>query len=111
MFENMQMNMNSGRKMSNTSSPFNFPFSSSAKTLMTEDSVSPWDRRVFKVVQEEMGDAGGVELMRSWLVTVMVSNPSCLVVLPCLAMQEWLHFDTTLLCRDKSTCSLFDPDF
>ena len=110
MFENMQMNMNSGRKMSNTSSPSNFLFSSNAKTLMTEDSVSPWDRRVFKVLQEEMGDSG-VDLMRSWLVTVMVTSPSCLVVLPCLAMQEWLQFDMTLLCRDKSTCSLFDPDF
>ena len=105
------MNMNSGRKMTNSSLPLTSLYSATAKTLMAEDSVSPWDRKVFKVLQQEMGDSGGVSLMRSWLLTVMVTSPSCLVVLPCLAMEEWFHFDTTLLCRHKSTCSLFDPDF
>ena len=84
-----------------------------AEALLKGGNVSPWDKQIFKELHQEMQETGGhskVDVMRAWLVSVMVSSPSCLTVLPCLAMEEWLQLDTSQYCNHKSTCILFDTD-
>ena len=108
------MNMNSGRGLGSNRTTPGILFSERVSTLITEDKLSPWHRRVFKELQEELLErkllGSNVDVIKVWLVSVVRSSPSCLVVIPCLAMEEWFYFDTSLYCPDKSTCSLFDPD-
>ena len=110
----MNMNMNSGRGLGNNITAPDILFSERVSTLMKENHLSPWDRKVFKELQEELRERNllrsNVDLIKVWLVSVILTSPSCLVVIPCLAMQEWFYFDTSPYCADKSTCSLFDPD-
>merc|ERR1712156_584090 len=76
MFENMQMNMNSGRMLTGLSSV-------RAEALLKGGNVSPWDKQIFKELHQEMQETGGhskVDVMRAWLVSVMVSSPSCLTI-------------------------------
>ena len=106
--------MNSGRGLQNNTTTPGFLFSERASTLLLEEKLSPWSRKVFKELQEELQerkfDSSNVDVIRAWLVSVITSSPSCLVVIPCLAMEEWFYFDTSLYCAEKSTCSLFDPN-
>ena len=109
------MNMNNGRALENNLTTPGVLFSERASTLLLEEKLSPWDRKVFKELQEELRErkfvrSSSLEVMRAWLVSVITSSPSCLVVIPCLAMEEWFYLDTSLYCAEKSTCSLFDPD-
>ena len=106
--------MNSGRGLENNITTPGILFSERVATLLVQDKVSPWDRKVFKELLEELRDRkflrSNVDVIKVWLVSVIRASPSCLVVLPCLAMEEWFYFDTSLYCAEKSTCSLFDPD-
>jgi len=108
------MNMNSGRGLENSTTAPGILISERVSTLLQEDKVSPWDRKVFTELLEELRErkvlSSNVDVIKVWLVSVLRASPSCLVVLPCLAMEEWFYFDTSLYCADKSSCSLFDPD-
>ena len=110
----MNMNTNSGRGLGNNRTIPGILFSDRVSALLTEDRLSPWDRKVFKELEMELREReflrSNVDVIKVWLVTVLRASPSCLMVLPCLAMEEWFYFDTSLYCADKSTCSLFDPD-
>ena len=113
--KNMQMNMNSGRSLLDFNSSSTPLFSKRARTMMMEDKISPWDKKVFTQLHRELEERGGlggnIELMEAWLVSVMSSSPDCLIVLPCLALEEWFSFDTSSFCKQKSTCALFDQEF
>ena len=47
--------------------------------------VSPWDAAVLEGVA---GTGGGLGAVRAWLGAVLRSHPTCLVLLPCLALLE-----------------------
>merc|ERR1712014_56734 len=87
-FESMNMNMNSGRGLGNNITAPDILFSERVSTLMKENNLSPWDRKVFKELQEELRERNllrsNVDLIKVWLVSVILTSPSCLVVIPCL---------------------------
>ena len=112
MFESMNMNMNSRKRKSFESSSNSTEYPNIAEKLMIEQNLSPWDREIFlQLLQEnkKQESNNGLRVMETWLTSVMRTHPSCLVVIPCLAAQEWSGSDNMFtMCPSIDTCPLFD---
>ena len=81
--------------------------------MMLEENVSPWNKEIFlELIKDKSPEQNGLSVMETWLTSVIRSYPSCVLVIPCLAAQEWMgtsqKFGFNSLCPDKSSCPLFD---
>ena len=111
MYESMNMNMNSRKRKSFET---NLTSMQSIEKMMLEENVSPWSKEIFlELMKDKSPEQNGLSVMETWLMSVTRSYPSCVLVIPCLAAQEYVggssqQFSFSHLCPHKSTCPLFD---
>ena len=112
-YEQMNMNMNSRKKKSfddDDDDDEDVDALDTVVKMMTEENVSPWDRRVFHHLldQESRSQDTGLKVMEWWMTSVARSHPACLLVVPCLAAEEvGLLEQDNHWCPHKYSCPLF----
>ena len=100
-YEQMNMNMNSRKKKSLDSD--SLTAMESVEKMMIEESVSPWDKRIF---QELLAEGSGLGVMEKWMTSVARAHPECLLAIPCMTSQEWGWYPDQQ-CLSKQSCPLF----
>jgi len=105
MFESMNMNMNTGKRKKKSIETGHESINN-LENMIIEEQLSPWDKRIFEELMNS-SETRGLDIMEKWILTTMKIYPSCLLVIPCQAAQEWTNTNYEI-CPNKFNCPLFD---